>query len=147
MNTKITFSKAKHYICWASDTCHVQGTSQFCVFVYWGGGKKEPSYLIPNFLFQEGEERLGKCSAQVFFRNEKPRPTINITCTRFMEKSKRQQEDYLLYKHMQLLKDPLDVVSIPGMDRQIWTVSVRNAWNYEVLKKNDHLSFIPQMAL
>lgn len=65
---------------------------------------------------------MGKCSAQVFFRNEKPRPTINITCTRFMEKSKRQQEDYLLYKHMQLLKDPLDVVSIPGMDRQIWTV-------------------------
>ncbi|GAB5576708.1 retinoic acid receptor responder protein 1 [Prionailurus iriomotensis] len=63
---------------------------------------------------EEGEERLGKCSARVFFRNQKPRPAINVTCTRLIEKNKRQQEDYLLYKHMKQLKTPLDVVSIPG---------------------------------
>lgn len=73
--------------------------------------------LIPKFLFQEGEERLGKCSARVFFRNQKPRPAVNVTCTRLIEKNKRQQEDYLLYKHIKQLKTPLDVVSIPGMNQ------------------------------
>lgn len=67
---------------------------------------------------------MGKCSAQVFFKNEKPGPTINVTCTRFMEKSQRQQEDYQLYKHMQQLKTPLEVSSIPGTDQLIWDVSI-----------------------
>lgn len=55
----------------------------------------------------------------MFFRNEKPRPAINVTCTRFIENSKRQQEDHLLYKHMKQLKNPLDVVGIPGMNQYL----------------------------
>lgn len=57
---------------------------------------------------------MGKCSARVFFKNEKPRPAVNVTCTRLFEKSKRQEKDYLLYKQMKQLKTRLDVVSIPG---------------------------------
>ncbi|XP_011820414.1 PREDICTED: retinoic acid receptor responder protein 1 [Mandrillus leucophaeus] len=67
----------------------------------------------PESLLQEGEGRLGKCSARVVFKNQKPRPAINVTCTRLIEKKKRQQEDYLLYKQMKQLKNPLEIVSIP----------------------------------
>uniref|UniRef100_G3R7K1 Retinoic acid receptor responder 1 n=1 Tax=Gorilla gorilla gorilla TaxID=9595 RepID=G3R7K1_GORGO len=73
----------------------------------------------PESLLQEGEGRLGKCSARVFFKNQKPRPTINVTCTRLIEKKKRQQEDYLLYKQMKQLKNPLETVSIPGMNQHL----------------------------
>lgn len=83
------------------------------------GSDREPIHLIPKSLFQGGEERFGKCSARVFFRNEKPRPAINVTCTRFVEKGERQQEDYLLYKHMKQLRSPLDVVSIPGKNQYL----------------------------
>ncbi|KAK2090573.1 hypothetical protein P7K49_031830 [Saguinus oedipus] len=62
----------------------------------------------------EGEGHLGKCSARVFFKNQKPRPAVNVTCTRFIEKKKRQQEDYLLYKQMKQLQNPLEIVSIPA---------------------------------
>uniref|UniRef100_G1QW12 Cystatin LXN-type domain-containing protein n=1 Tax=Nomascus leucogenys TaxID=61853 RepID=G1QW12_NOMLE len=68
----------------------------------------------PESLLQEGEGRLGKCSARVFFKNQKPRPAINVTCTRLVEKEKRQQEDYLLYKQMKQLKNPLEIVGIPA---------------------------------
>ncbi|KAF0874056.1 TIG1 protein, partial [Crocuta crocuta] len=86
----------------------------------------------PKFLFQEGEERLGKCSARVFFRNQKPRPAVNVTCTRLIEKNKRQQEDYLLYKHMKQLKTPLDVVSIPDNHGHI-DPSLRPIWDLAFL--------------
>uniref|UniRef100_A0ABI7WX39 Retinoic acid receptor responder 1 n=1 Tax=Felis catus TaxID=9685 RepID=A0ABI7WX39_FELCA len=81
---------------------------------------------------EEGEERLGKCSARVFFRNQKPRPAINVTCTRLIEKNKRQQEDYLLYKHMKQLKTPLDVVSIPDSHGHI-DPSLRPIWDLAFL--------------
>ncbi|XP_058588497.1 retinoic acid receptor responder protein 1 [Neofelis nebulosa] len=81
---------------------------------------------------EEGEERLGKCSARVFFRNQKPRPAINVTCTRLIEKNKRQEEDYLLYKHMKQLKTPLDVVSIPDSHGHI-DPSLRPIWDLAFL--------------
>lgn len=81
----------------------------------WVRSDEEPSFLIPKSLFQEGEKRLGKCSAQVFFRNEKPRPAVNVTCTQLVKKERRQEEDYQLYKLMKQLKSPLNAVSIPGI--------------------------------
>ncbi|KAI5132128.1 retinoic acid receptor responder protein 1 [Manis pentadactyla] len=81
---------------------------------------------------EEGQERLGKCSAQVFFRNQKPRPTINVTCTRLIEKNKRQQEDYLLYKRMKQLKSSLHAVSIPDSHGHI-DPSLRPIWDLAFL--------------
>ncbi|EPY77023.1 hypothetical protein CB1_001329004 [Camelus ferus] len=65
---------------------------------------------------EEGNKRLGKCSARVFFRNEKPRPAVNVTCAQLIEKKKRHEKDYQLYKRMKQLQNPMDVVSIPGMN-------------------------------
>ncbi|XP_051012867.1 retinoic acid receptor responder protein 1 [Acomys russatus] len=62
---------------------------------------------------QEGEERLGRCSARVFFKKNKPRPAINVTCARLIEKAKRQEKDYVLYQQMKQLTTPLHVISIP----------------------------------
>ncbi|XP_019587510.1 retinoic acid receptor responder protein 1 [Rhinolophus sinicus] len=102
----------------------------------WVNSKKERKvdlvFTTERYNPEEGEERLGKCSARVFFRNEKPRPAINVTCTRFVEKSKRQQEDYLLYKHMKQLKTPLEVVSIPDSHGHI-DPSLRPIWELAFL--------------
>ncbi|XP_067593980.1 retinoic acid receptor responder protein 1 isoform X2 [Pseudorca crassidens] len=81
---------------------------------------------------EEGKEHLGKCSARVFFRNEKPRPAINITCTRLIEKKTRQEEDYQLYKYMKQLKNLLDVVSIPDSHGHI-DPSLRPIWDLAFL--------------
>ncbi|XP_052036347.1 retinoic acid receptor responder protein 1 [Apodemus sylvaticus] len=81
---------------------------------------------------QEGEERLGKCSARVFFKNEKPRPVINVTCTRLFDKVKRQEKDYLLYKQMKRLKTPLDIISIPDSHGHI-DPSLRPLWDLAFL--------------
>lgn len=70
-----------------------------------------------KLLFQEGEERLGKCVAKVFFKNQKPKPAINVSCMGLTEKMKTQERDYLLYKQVKQLKTPLDVVRIPGMNQ------------------------------
>ncbi|XP_011814482.1 PREDICTED: retinoic acid receptor responder protein 1 [Colobus angolensis palliatus] len=83
-------------------------------------------------LLQEGEGHLGKCSARVFFKNQKPRPAINVTCTRLIEKKKRQQEDYLLYKQMKQLKNPLEIVSIPDNHGHI-DPSLRPIWDLAFL--------------
>ena len=116
VSPQITLYKADHYICRPGHTCHVRGAPQSCVCTLGSvRSDEEPSFLIPKSLFQEGEKRLGKCSAQVFFRNEKPRPAINVTCTQLVKKEKRQEEDYQLYKLMKQLKSPLNAVSIPGI--------------------------------
>ncbi|XP_012580238.1 PREDICTED: retinoic acid receptor responder protein 1 [Condylura cristata] len=81
---------------------------------------------------EDGEERVGKCSAQVFFRNEKPRPAVNVTCTRFIDKKRRQMEDYQLYKQMKQLKSPLDTVSIPDSHGYI-DPNLRPIWNLAFL--------------
>ncbi|XP_006887741.1 PREDICTED: retinoic acid receptor responder protein 1 [Elephantulus edwardii] len=86
----------------------------------------------PESLFQEGEERLGKCSAQVFFRNQKPRPAINITCTRLVEKKKRQEDDYLLYKQMKQLQTPLNTISIPDSHGHV-DPALRPLWDLAYL--------------
>ncbi|XP_038203060.1 retinoic acid receptor responder protein 1 [Arvicola amphibius] len=70
-------------------------------------------------LEEKGEERLGKCFAKVFFKNQKPRPAINVSCTGLTEKMKRQERDYLLYKQVKQLKTPLDVVRIPDSHGRI----------------------------
>ncbi|XP_031229915.1 retinoic acid receptor responder protein 1 isoform X2 [Mastomys coucha] len=80
----------------------------------------------------EGEERMGKCSARVFFKNEKPRPAINVTCTRLFDKGKRQEKDYLLYKQMKQLKTPLDTISIPDSHGHI-DPSLRPLWDLAFL--------------
>lgn len=81
---------------------------------------------------EEGKARLGKCSAQVFFRNEKPRPAVNVTCTQLLERKKRQEEDYQLYRHMKQLNTPLDVVSIPDSHGHI-DPSLRPIWDLAFL--------------
>ncbi|KAM5275030.1 retinoic acid receptor responder protein 1 [Hipposideros larvatus] len=102
----------------------------------WINSKKEHKvdvvFTTERYNQEEGEERFGKCSARVFFRNEKPRPAINVTCIRFVEKSKRQQEDYLLYKQMKQLKTPLDIVSIPDSHGRI-DPSLRPIWDLAFL--------------
>ncbi|XP_077017004.1 retinoic acid receptor responder protein 1 [Tamandua tetradactyla] len=81
---------------------------------------------------EEDEGHLGKCSARVFFKNQKPRPAVNVTCTRLIEKKKRQQEDYLLYKQMKQLKNPLDVVNLPDSYGYI-DPSLRPMWDLAFL--------------
>ncbi|XP_024421108.3 retinoic acid receptor responder protein 1 [Desmodus rotundus] len=78
------------------------------------------------------QRRLGECSAQVIFKKEKPRPPVNVTCTRLVGKSRRQQEDYLLYKRLKQLKNPLDVVSIPDSHGYI-DPSLRPLWDLAFL--------------
>jgi hypothetical protein len=114
---RITFYKANAASCdaRACAMCSELAHLSLVCGVHWGG-HKEPCCLIPKSLLQEGEDRLGKCSAQVFFKNKKPKPAINVTCTRLIEKQKQQQEDYLLYKQMKQLKNPLGIGSIPGMN-------------------------------
>nr|XP_044626942.1 retinoic acid receptor responder protein 1 [Equus asinus] len=89
-------------------------------------------FTTERYNSEEGEERLGKCSARVFFRNQKPRPAVNVTCARLMEKTKRQQEDYLLYKQMKQLRNPLDGVSIPDSHGHI-DPSLRPVWELAFL--------------
>ncbi|XP_068826417.1 retinoic acid receptor responder protein 1 isoform X1 [Capricornis sumatraensis] len=93
---------------------------------------EEPSFLIPKSLFQEGEKRLGTCSAQVFFRNDKPRPAVNVTCTQLIKKERRQEEDYQLYRLMKQLKSPLNAVRIPDSHGYI-APSLRPIWNLAFL--------------
>ncbi|KAB0356809.1 hypothetical protein FD754_000965 [Muntiacus muntjak] len=80
----------------------------------------------------EDEKRLGKCSAQVFFRNEKPRPAVNVTCSQLMKKERRQEEDYHLYKLMKQLESPLNAVSIPDSHGYI-APSLRPIWDLAFL--------------
>lgn len=80
---------------------------------------------------QEGE-RLGKCSARVFFKNEKPRPAVNVTCARLFDKVKRQEKDYRLYKQMKQLKTPLHSISIPDSHGHIDN-SLRPLWDLAFL--------------
>lgn len=72
---------------------------------------------------------MGKCSARVFFKNEKPRPAVNVTCARLFDKVKRQEKDYRLYKQMKQLKTPLHSISIPGMISN-WVSYVRKIHVY-----------------
>ncbi|XP_025291858.1 retinoic acid receptor responder protein 1 [Canis lupus dingo] len=76
--------------------------------------------------------RLGRCSARVVFRHQKPRPAVNVTCTRFMETSRRRREDFLLYKRAKRLRAPLGATSIP--DSHGWIdPSLRPIWDLAFL--------------
>nr|XP_045370398.1 retinoic acid receptor responder protein 1 [Camelus bactrianus] len=81
---------------------------------------------------EEGNKRLGKCSARVFFRNEKPRPAVNVTCAQLIEKKKRHEKDYQLYKRMKQLQNPVDVVSIPDNHGHI-DPSLKPIWDLAFL--------------
>ncbi|XP_012926834.1 retinoic acid receptor responder protein 1 isoform X2 [Heterocephalus glaber] len=96
------------------------------------GCKVDLVFSTERYNQEEGEEHLGKCSANVFFKNQKPRPAINVTCTRLMDQKKRQQDDYLLYKQMKKLKNPLDAVSIPDSHGYI-DPSLRPIWDLAFL--------------
>ncbi|KAL4677538.1 hypothetical protein H8959_020212 [Pygathrix nigripes] len=96
------------------------------------GCKVDVVFSTERYKPEEGEGHLGKCSARVFFKNQKPRPAINVTCTRLIEKKKRQQEDYLLYKQMKQLKNPLETVSIPDNHGHI-DPSLRPIWDLAFL--------------
>ncbi|XP_035134283.1 retinoic acid receptor responder protein 1 [Callithrix jacchus] len=96
------------------------------------GCKVDVVFSTERYNPEEGEGHLGKCSARVFFKNQKPRPAINVTCTRFIEKKKRQQEDYLLYKQMKQLQNPLEIDSIPDNHGHI-DASLRPIWDLAFL--------------
>ncbi|XP_007941762.1 retinoic acid receptor responder protein 1 [Orycteropus afer afer] len=102
----------------------------------WINQKKECqvdlAFTTESYNQEEGEERLGKCSARVLFRNQKPRPAVNVTCSRLIEKKQRQEEDYLLYKQMKQLKTPLDVISMPDSHGHI-DPSLRPIWDLAFL--------------
>ncbi|KAJ1071052.1 hypothetical protein K5549_015980, partial [Capra hircus] len=102
----------------------------------WVNQKKEYKFdLVFTTEFyraEEGEKRLGTCSAQVFFRNDKPRPAVNVTCTQLIKKERRQEEDYQLYKLMKQLKSPLNAVRIPDSHGYI-APSLRPIWNLAFL--------------
>ncbi|KAB1283442.1 Retinoic acid receptor responder protein 1 [Camelus dromedarius] len=104
------------YCCQRTPAVYKELPSCVCLCIGATGSEKEPFHLIPKSFFQEGNKRLGKCSARVFFRNEKPRPAVNVTCAQLIEKKKRHEKDYQLYKRMKQLQNPVDVVSIPGMN-------------------------------
>lgn len=76
--------------------------------------------------------RLGRCSARVVFRHQKPRPAVNVTCTRFMETSRRRREDFLLYKRAKRLRAPLGATSIPNSHGWI-DPSLRPIWDLAFL--------------
>uniref|UniRef100_A0A8C9A0I5 Retinoic acid receptor responder 1 n=1 Tax=Prolemur simus TaxID=1328070 RepID=A0A8C9A0I5_PROSS len=96
------------------------------------GCKVDLVFSTERYNSEEGEEHLGNCSARVFFKTQKPRPAINVTCTRLLGKRKRQQEDYLLYKQMKQLKTPVDVVSIPDSHGHI-DPSLKPIWDLAFL--------------
>ncbi|XP_053455127.1 retinoic acid receptor responder protein 1 [Nycticebus coucang] len=96
------------------------------------GCKVDLVFSTERYKAEGGEEGLGKCSARVFFKNQKPRPAINVTCTRLLEKKKQEQEDYLLYKQMKQLTAPLDGVSIPDSHGHI-DPSLRPVWDLAFL--------------
>ncbi|KAM9604526.1 retinoic acid receptor responder protein 1 isoform 1-T1 [Trichechus inunguis] len=96
------------------------------------GCRVDVAFTTELYNPKEGAERLGRCSAQVFFRNQKPRPSVNVTCTRLIEKKKRQEEDYLLYQQMNQLKTPLGDISIPDSHGYI-DPSLRPIWDLAVL--------------
>nr|XP_048280559.1 retinoic acid receptor responder protein 1 [Myodes glareolus] len=83
-------------------------------------------------LEEEGEERLGKCFAKVLFKNQKPKPAINVSCMGLTEKMKTQERDYLLYKQVKQLKTPLDVVRIPDSHGRI-DPQLRPIWDLAFL--------------
>lgn len=116
VSPQTTLYKADHYMCMPGRACRVRDAPQSCVCTLgWVGSDEEPSLVISKFLFQEDVKRLGKCSAQVFFRNEKPRPAVNVTCSQLIKKGRRRAEDHHLYKLMKQLRSPLNAVRIPGM--------------------------------
>ncbi|XP_078003704.1 retinoic acid receptor responder protein 1 isoform X1 [Phascolarctos cinereus] len=78
------------------------------------GQKFDLEFTIESYKPELIEERLGTCSALVIFRNQKPKPTVNITCTRLLDEKEREQQDYVLYKQMKQLKRPPDGTRIPG---------------------------------
>ncbi|XP_005393162.1 PREDICTED: retinoic acid receptor responder protein 1 isoform X3 [Chinchilla lanigera] len=96
------------------------------------GCKVDVVFSTERYNQEEGEQRLGKCSAHVFFKNQKPRPAVNVTCTRLIEKKKREEEDQLLYKRMKQLKVPLDAASIPDSRGHI-DASLRPIWDLAFL--------------
>ena len=109
VSPQTTLYKADHYMCMPGRACRVRDAPQSCVCTLgWVGSDEEPS-------LQEDVKRLGKCSAQVFFRNEKPRPAVNVTCSQLIKKGRRRAEDHHLYKLMKQLRSPLNAVRIPGM--------------------------------
>ncbi|XP_027731823.1 retinoic acid receptor responder protein 1 [Vombatus ursinus] len=78
------------------------------------GQRFDMEFTIESYKPELNEERLGTCSALVIFKNHKPKPTVNITCTRLLDEKEREQKDYVLYKQMKQLKRPPDGTRIPG---------------------------------
>uniref|UniRef100_A0A8D2D6M6 Retinoic acid receptor responder 1 n=1 Tax=Sciurus vulgaris TaxID=55149 RepID=A0A8D2D6M6_SCIVU len=83
------------------------------------------------YHLQDRERRLGRCSAQVLFKNQKPGPAVTVRCAPLPEKS-MLQEDRLLFKQLKQLKDALNVSSIPDDYGNI-DPSVRPMWDLAVL--------------
>ncbi|XP_042541577.1 retinoic acid receptor responder protein 1 [Dipodomys spectabilis] len=95
------------------------------------GCKVELVFSTESYNLEAGEDHLGKCSAQVFFKNQKPRPAINVTCTRLLGKEKRRQEDYRLYTQLKQLQSPFRG-SLPDSHGRI-EASLRPLWDLAFL--------------
>ncbi|KAM4887454.1 retinoic acid receptor responder protein 1 [Thomomys bottae] len=95
------------------------------------GCKVELVFSTESYNLEAGGGRLGKCSARVFFKNQKPRPAVNVTCTRLLGRQSRQEEDYRLYMHMKQLQSPLGV-SLPDSHGRI-EASMRPIWELAFL--------------
>ncbi|XP_074046936.1 retinoic acid receptor responder protein 1 [Macrotis lagotis] len=85
----------------------------------WVNGKKgekyELEFTVDNYKPGSNEERLGTCSALVIFKDQKPKPAVNITCTRILSEKEREKEDYELYKQMKQLKKNPGGIKIPDV--------------------------------
>ncbi|XP_049630436.1 retinoic acid receptor responder protein 1 [Suncus etruscus] len=57
--------------------------------------------------------RSGRCWAQVRFTPHRPRPSVNVSCTRLLAREQRQQENLQLFRLLKDLPMPLANTSIP----------------------------------
>ncbi|XP_012871591.1 PREDICTED: retinoic acid receptor responder protein 1 [Dipodomys ordii] len=120
-----------------ADVCgHVQGNARAQVQLDGDvdpqkGCKVELVFSTESYNLEAGEDHLGKCSAQVFFKNQKPRPAVNVTCTRLLGKEQRRQEDYRLYTQLKQLQSPFRG-SLPDSHGRI-EASLRPLWDLAFL--------------
>ncbi|XP_029393665.1 retinoic acid receptor responder protein 1 [Mus pahari] len=92
----------------------------------------EVDLVFSTEQYNPEQEHLGRCSARVFFKHEKPRPAINVTCSQLFDKEKRQEKDYRLYKQMKQWKIPLDSIRVPDSHGHI-DHSLRPLWDLAFL--------------
>ncbi|XP_048203157.1 retinoic acid receptor responder protein 1 [Perognathus longimembris pacificus] len=95
------------------------------------GCQVELVFSTESYDLEAGGGRGGKCSARVFFRNQKPRPAVNVTCTRLVGKEQRLREDRRLYARLRQLHSPFRA-SLPDSHGRV-EASLRPIWDLAFL--------------